>query len=58
VEAAKVAKKAASSKKVATKGKLKLDAAGRKRIADAMKKRWTERQKAVAKTSAKKAVTA
>ena len=33
----------------ATKGKRKLSAEGRKRIADAMKKRWAERRKQAAK---------
>jgi hypothetical protein len=41
VTAAPVAKK--------TKGKRKLSPEGRKRIADAMKKRWAERRKAAAK---------
>ena len=45
VKTAKVASKTVT----ATKGKRKLSPEGRKRIADAMKKRWAERRKQNAK---------
>lgn len=46
----KAAVKAASAApKTATTGKRKLSPEGRKRIADAMKKRWAERRKQAAK---------
>jgi hypothetical protein len=45
-----VVAKAVTAKPVAAKkGKRKLSPEGRKRIADAMKRRWAERRKAVAK---------
>jgi hypothetical protein len=51
VAAKTVAAKTVTTKTVAkkTKGKRKLSPEGRKRIADAMKKRWAERRKEAAK---------
>jgi len=55
-KASVVAAKAVAAKTIAaapvakkTKGKRKLSPEGRKRIADAMKKRWADRRKAAAK---------
>ncbi len=44
-----ITKKAATSTAAPVKGKRKLSPEGRKAIADAMKKRWAERRKQVAK---------
>ena len=47
--AKKAAKSAAAPAKSAGRKKRKLSAEGRKRIADAMRKRWAERKKAAGK---------
>ena len=44
--------KGSKNAKTATASKRKLSPEGRKRIADAMKRRWAERRKAAAKTTA------
>ena len=50
----KGSKNASSSAKIATPRKRKLSPEGRKRIADAMKRRWAERRKLTAKNVAAK----